>query len=76
MAEIRELLEYVARGDATRQSIPDDLRDAFAQAEVHGWVVDAAAPHSGHGNQDQAGTMITRVILTDAGQAELARHRS
>jgi hypothetical protein len=73
---MRELLEYVARGDATRPSIPDHLRDAFAGAELQGWVVDAETPDSGHGNHDLGGTTITRVILTDAGQAELARRRS
>jgi hypothetical protein len=76
MAEMRELLEHVARGDATRQSIPDHLQDAFAEAEVQGWIVDAGTAHSGHGNQDLARTVIRRVILTDAGQAELARRRS
>jgi hypothetical protein len=76
MAEMRELLEHVARGDATRQRIPDRLRDAFAEAEEQGWVVAAGTAHSGHGNQDLARTAITRVILTDAGQAELARRRS
>jgi hypothetical protein len=76
MVEIRELLEHIARGDATRQNIPRHLRDAFTEAERNRWVVDAGTVHSGHGNHDLSRPVISRVILTDAGQAELARRRS
>jgi hypothetical protein len=76
MAEIRALLEHIARGDATRQNIPRHLRDAFAEAERNRWLVDAGTAHSGHGNHDLTRTLISRVILTESGEAELARRRS
>jgi hypothetical protein len=75
MDEMRELLEHVARGDATRESIPSHLQDAFAEAERRGWIRDAGTSQRGHGNLTAAPVM-THVVLEGAGEAELARLRS